>query len=146
LNPAHPNTLEPHKRPFHTIIPAFVTKEGKPWFCFGVMGGDVQPQGHVQVLVNMIDFGMNPQAAGDAARIVHSGSQTPTGRPLDAEGGNVIVESGIPDATIEALRAKGHVIRRGGYFGGYQGILLDHQHGTLRGATESRTDGTVVGY
>ena len=146
LSPSHPNTLEPHKRPFHTIIPAFVTKEGKPWFCFGVMGGDVQPQGHVQILVNMIDFGMNPQAAGDASRMVHSGSQTPTGRLLDEKGGSIIVESGIPDATIEALRAKGHVISRGGYFGGYQGILLDHKHGTLQGATESRTDGTVVGY
>ncbi len=146
LNPGHPNTLEPHKRPFHTIIPGFVTKDGKPWFCFGVMGGDVQPQGHVQVLVNMIDFGMNPQSAGDAARIVHSGSQTPTGRPLNEKGGHVIVESGIPDATIEAIAAKGHSISRGGYFGGYQGILLDHKHGTLHGATESRSDGTVVGY
>lgn len=146
LDPTHPNTLEPHKRPFHTIIPGFVTKDGKPYFCFGVMGGDMQPQGHVEVLVNMIDFGMNIQAAGDASRIEHTGSQTPTGRSLAKDGGTVGVESGISDATIEALRAKGHIVKRGGSFGGYQGILIDHKHGTLQGATESRKDGTAVGY
>ena len=83
LDDTHLNRLEPHKRPFHTIIPAFVTKDGKPWFCFGVMGGDMQAQGHVQVLVNMIDFGMNVQAAGDAARVMHTGSATPTGLPAE---------------------------------------------------------------
>ena len=103
LDDKHLNRLEPHKRPFHTIIPAMVTEDGKPWFCFGVMGGDMQPQGHVQVLVNMIDFGMNVQDAGDAARVRHYGSATPTGLPADADGGTVLVESGISDATIAEL-------------------------------------------
>ncbi len=105
LDPKHLNTLEPHKRPFHTIIPAMVTKEGKPWLCFGVMGGDMQPQGHVQVLVNMIDFGLDVQAAGDEGRVRHDGSQTPTGRPMAPDGGTVDVESSIPQATIDELDA-----------------------------------------
>ena len=147
LDETHANRYEPHKRPFHTIIPALVTKEGRPWFVFGVMGGDMQPQGHVQVLVNLIDFKMNVQAAGDAARVRHSGSATPTGLAGDAEGGSVYVESQISDATIAAMRAKGHRVSRarGGY-GGYQGILIDWEHGTLHGASESRKDGCAVGY
>lgn len=147
LDPAHPNALVPHKRPFHTIIPAMVTKDDAPYFCFGVMGGDFQPQGHVQVLVNMIDFGMNPQSAGDAARIQHSGSATPTGIAADSDGGTVGVESGVRDEVIEKLRKLGHDARRdaGGY-GGYQGILIDHRHGTLHGASESRKDGYAAGY
>ena len=146
LDDQHLNRLEPHKRPFHTIIPAFVTKDGKPHFSFGVMGGDVQAQGHVQILVNMIDFGMNVQAAGDAPRIVHSGSATPTGLP--AEGvGTVTVETGVSDEAIAALKAKGHrVARSRGGFGGYQGILIDWENGVLHGATESRKDGAAVGY
>jgi gamma-glutamyltranspeptidase/glutathione hydrolase len=146
LDETHLNRLEPHKRPFHTIIPAFVTKDGKPWFCFGVMGGDMQPQGHVQILVNLIDFGMNVQAAGDAARVAHAGSATPTGLP--AEGvGTVTVESGVSDAVVEQLRAKGHkVMRSRGGFGGYQGILIDWDRGILHGATEVRKDGAAVGY
>lgn len=147
LDPDHLNTLEPHKRPFHTIIPAFVTKDGKPWLCFGLMGGDMQPQGHVQVLVNMIDFGMDVQAAGDAGRIRHSGSQTPTGKPADSTGGTVQVESSIPVDTIKALEARGHQINTASdAFGGYQAILIDQVHGTLHGATEPRKDGAAVGY
>src|SRR5262249_26011201 len=103
LNSDHPNRLEPHKRPFHTIIPSFVTKDGKPWLVFGVMGGDMQPQGQVEVLCNLIDFGMNVQAAGEAPRVQHLGSATPTGRKASPDGGTVAVERGIPDAVAEEL-------------------------------------------
>jgi gamma-glutamyltranspeptidase/glutathione hydrolase len=147
LDENHPNRLEPHKRPFHTIIPAFVTKDGKPWLSFGVMGGDMQPQGHVQVLVNMIDFGMNVQEAGDAARVQHFGSATPTGKPMAPGGGTVAVESGIPEATLEALRKKGHqFVKAPGTFGGYQAILIDHKNGVLHGGTDPRKDGCAAGY
>lgn len=147
LDDKHPNRLEPHKRPFHTIIPAFVTKDGKPWLSFGVMGGDMQPQGHVQVLVNMIDFGMNVQAAGDFPRARHAGSATPTGTPEASGGGSAFVESGIPLSVVEELRKRGHHIQRapGGY-GGYQAIMIDWQNGVLHGATESRKDGCAAGY
>ena len=147
LDDTHLNRLEPHKRPFHTIIPAMVTKDGKPWLCFGVMGGDMQPQGHVQVLVNMIDFGMNVQEAGDAARVRHAGSAAPTGEPAASDGGRVTVESGISDEAVAALRRRGHnVARSRGDFGGYQAILIDWEHGTLSGGTEPRKDGCAVGY
>jgi gamma-glutamyltranspeptidase/glutathione hydrolase len=147
LDAKHLNRLEPHKRPFHTIIPAMVTKDGRPYFCYGVMGGDMQPQGHVQILVNMIDFGLNVQAAGDAARIQHAGSATPTGKPADGVG-LVTVESGISDETIAELARRGHRVLRanGGGMGGYQGILIDWKHGVLHGATEARKDGAAVGY
>jgi gamma-glutamyltranspeptidase/glutathione hydrolase len=146
LDDTHPNRLEPHKRPFHTIIPAFVTKDGKPYFTFGVMGGDFQPQGHVQILVNMIDYGLNVQAAGDAARIAHAGSATPTGLPAKGVG-TVQVERGVSDETIAALRALGHTVTRArGAYGGYQGILIDWENGVLHGATESRKDGVAAGY
>lgn len=151
LDPKHPNALVPHKRPFHTIIPAMVTRGDKPIFCFGVMGGDFQPQGHVQVLVNMIDFGMNPQAAGDAPRIGHTGSAKPTesleslGKP-DAHGvGTVSVEAGISDAAVARLQQLGHNVVRGGAGGGYQGILIDWKYGVLIGGTESRKDGCAAG-
>ncbi len=145
--PDHPNRYEPRKRPFHTIIPGFVTRDDRPWLCFGVMGGDMQPQGHVQILVNMIDFDMNVQAAGDAARVRHLGSQTPTGEPMDSDGGWVAVESGIPQATIEELQRRGHhVVSSPGGFGGYQAIRIDFENGVLHGATESRKDGAAVGY
>ncbi len=146
LEEQHLNRLEAGKRPFHTIIPAMVTKNERPVFVFGVMGGDMQPQGHVQVLMNWIDFGMNIQMAGDAARIRHDGSQTPTGVPEEKAGGTVIVESGIPQSTVESLKAKGHVVRLGDAGGGYQGILIDWERGILQGATEARKDGVALGY
>jgi len=147
LDPDHLNTLEPHKRPFHTIIPAFVTKDGKPHFCFGVMGGDMQPQGHVQVLMNMIDFGMSVQAAGDASRVNHVGSQTPTGTAMWESGGEVGIESGVTPEVRAELQRRGHILREApGSFGGYQGILIDWANGTLHGATEARKDGAAVGY
>lgn len=146
LDDSHPNRLEPGKRPFHTIIPAMVTKGGRPWFCFGVMGGDMQPQGHVQVLVNLIDFGMNVQHAGDAARFEHTGSASPTGTPEKPEGGTVVLEPGVPESVAEGLRAKGHQVARGINGGGYQGILIDEANGTLHGATEPRKDGVAAGY
>ncbi|MAZ95847.1 MAG: gamma-glutamyltransferase [Planctomycetaceae bacterium] len=146
LDDEHLNRLEPGKRPFHTIIPAMVTHDGNPFFCFGVMGGDMQPQGHVQVLVNLVDFEMNVQAAGDAARVRHVGSATPTG--LEAKGVGVInVESGIREAVIEELISRGHQVQRSeGGFGGYQGILIDPVNGVLHGGTESRKDGAAAGY
>ena len=111
LDATHANRLEPRKRPFHTIIPGMVTKDGKPWLSFGVMGGDMQPQGHVQVLCNMIDFGMNVQEAGDAPRFRHFGSSEPTGTP--AEGGGIVdLESGIGPEVRRALEAKGHRLER----------------------------------
>ncbi len=148
LDPKHLNSLEPHKRPFHTIIPAMVTKDGKPWLTFGVMGGDMQPQGHVQVLLNMIDFGLDVQAAGDAGRVRHDGSQTPTGHAMESGGGEVDVESSIPQATLDELTKRGHRIVHNpdDGFGGYQGIRIDQEHGTLHGGTEPRKDGAAVGY
>jgi gamma-glutamyltranspeptidase / glutathione hydrolase len=147
LDDKHLNRLEPHKRPFHTIIPSFVTKDGKPWFCFGVMGGDMQPQGQVQVLVNLIDFGMNVQEAGEAPRIEHIGSATPTGHPGAPGGGAIRAEPGIPERVLDELRRRGHrvgKVRTNG--GGYQGILIDPRTGMLLGGSEARKDGCAVGY
>ncbi len=149
LDPAHLNCLAPGKRPFHTIIPAMVTKDGKPWLCFGVMGGDMQPQGQVQVLINMIDFGMNVQAAGDAARIRHDGSASPNGDPATEGGGMIVCESGISAETIAALVERGHKPAEtpspGGH-GGYQGIMIHPEFGTLFGGTDPRKDGCAAGY
>lgn len=146
LSDDHPNRLEPGKRPFHTIIPSLVTKDGKPVFVFGVMGGDMQPQGQVQVLVNWIDFGMNIQMAGDAARVRHEGSPTPTLVPGDPEGGTVHYESGLSEETVEELNRRGHKTQRARTsMGGYQGILIDWERGILQGATESRNDGLALG-
>ncbi len=146
LSDDHPNRLEPKKRPFHTIIPSIVTRDGKPVFVFGVMGGDMQPQGQVQVLVNWIDFGMNIQMAGDAARIRHEGSATPTGLPADPDGGTVHYESGLPQPTVDELARRGHAVKPSrASMGGYQGILIDWQRGILEGATESRNDGMALG-
>jgi gamma-glutamyltranspeptidase/glutathione hydrolase len=147
----HPNRYEPHKRPFHTIIPGFAAKDGQPWLVFGVMGGDMQPQGHVQALIHLIDFGMDPQQAADAARWRHFGSATPTGLVADPEGSAVIVESGISDEAVHGLRERGHVVLKGdprtrGAYGGYQAILIDHEHGTLIGGSDPRKDGAASGY
>lgn len=146
LDPEHPNRLEPHKRPFHTIIPGFVTKDGKPWLSFGLMGGDMQAQGHAQVLCNMIDFGMDVQEAGDAPRFRHVGSTDPTG-PVATDGGSVSLESEIGPDVRKALEAKGHrlVDERGG-FGGYQAIRIDVERGVLIGGSDPRKDGGAMGY
>lgn len=140
------NTYAPGKRPFHTIIPAFVTKEGKPWLSFGVMGGATQPQMHAQIIVNLIDFKMNLQEAGDAPRILHMGSTEPTGEVM-TDGGYVSLESGFPVETRRELIKKGHVLRDGlGDFGGYQAIGFNAETGVYRGASESRKDGHAAGY
>jgi gamma-glutamyltranspeptidase/glutathione hydrolase len=147
LDAKHLNRLEPHKRPFHTIIPGFVTRGGRPYFVFGVMGGDMQPQGQVQVLVNLIDFGMNVQEAGEAPRAEHVGSATPTGKAASPDGGQLKVEFGFPREVVDELTRRGHnvvgVLRNGG---GYQGILIDPKTGMLHGGSEYRTDGCAVGY
>ena len=143
----HPNTFAPGKRPFHTIIPAFVTKDGKPWLSYGVMGGAMQPQGHVQILLNMIDFGMNLQEAGDAPRIQHDGSTEPAGQNTAmTDGGETDLESGFSIETIRALMRKGHSVRfADGPYGGYQAIMVNPDGGYV-GASESRKDGMAAGY
>lgn len=147
LKRGHPNSFAPGKRPFHTIIPAFVTKNGKPWLSYGVMGGAMQPQGHVQILLNMIDFGMNLQEAGDAPRIQHDGSTEPAGQhEAMTDGGEVDLESGFPIETIRALMRKGHSVRfADGPYGGYQAIMVNPDGGYI-GASESRKDGQAAGY
>src|SRR5689334_15812318 len=148
LDDQHLNRLEPHKRPFHTIIPAMVTKDGKPWLSFGVMGGDMQAQGHVQILVDLIDFDMNVQEAGDEARVRHDGSATPNGDPPAPGGGSVYVEPAVKPEVVAELKARGHKVTtaRGGGMGGYQAIQIDGKYGVLRGATEPRKDGVAAGY
>jgi gamma-glutamyltranspeptidase/glutathione hydrolase len=147
LTPGRPNTYAPHKRPFHTIIPAFVTKDGEPWLSFGVMGGDMQPQGHVQVLVNLIDYGMSLQEAGDAPRIYHTKSSEPTGETM-IDGGVVNLEAGFPEESIRDLLKMGHKISYTsiGAFGGYQAIQWDRTNHVYIGASESRKDGQAAGY
>ncbi|MCO6438731.1 MAG: gamma-glutamyltransferase [Phycisphaerae bacterium] len=146
LEPGHPNVYAPHKRPFHTIIPGFVTRNGRPWLSFGVMGGDMQPQGQVQVLCNLIDFGMNIQEAGDAARFHHLGSSEPTGERM-VNGGYVAFESGISADVQRQLARMGHDVRvETDGFGGYQAILYDAERDVYFAASESRKDGQAVGY
>ena len=149
MDPTHANVYAPGKRPFHTIIPGFVMKDGKPWEAFGVMGGGMQPQGHVQVLTNQIDFDLNVQEAGDASRWQHEGDNEPTGEKMTESGGYVEVESGIPYETVRELRKKGHDVRFdvGGY-GGYQAIKVEMHDGqrVYVGASESRKDGQAAGY
>jgi len=147
LDEKHPNVFAPGKRPFHTIIPAFITKNGKPWVSFGVMGGDMQPQGHAQIVVNLIDFGMNLQEAGDAPRIQHVGSSTPTGSTIMTSGGTVYLESGFDYRQIRNLVQKGHKVGFDvGTFGGYQAIMWDEEKKVYFGASESRKDGQAAGY
>ena len=146
LDPNHANCYAPGKRPFHTIIPAFITKDGNPYISFGLMGGAMQPQGHAQVVVNLIDFDMNLQEAGDAPRIRHSGSSQPTGGEMK-DGGTLYLESGFTYETIRALVRKGHKIQwTNGGFGGYQAIKWDQKNGVFYGASESRKDGMAAGY
>jgi gamma-glutamyltranspeptidase/glutathione hydrolase len=146
LNPEHRNRLEPHKRPFHTIIPAFVTMDGKPVFSFGVMGGSFQPQGQVQVLMNLIDFGMSPQQAGEQPRVRHFDSSQPTGSKM-VDGGSVAFERGIREDVKLQLAYMGHRVRPGvGAHGGYQGIW--REDGPLRyfGGSDPRKDGCALGF
>jgi gamma-glutamyltranspeptidase / glutathione hydrolase len=146
LDEKHANVYAPEKRPFHTIIPAFVTKNGVPLMSFGVMGGDFQPQGHVQILMNIIDFGMTLQEAGDAPRIAHSGSSDPVGLPAK-ERGEIQLESGFDYTTIRQLMQMGHKVSfLNGGFGGYQAIMHDSRRNIYFGASESRKDGQAAGY
>ena len=146
MDPAHVNAFAPGKRPFQTIIPAFITKGGKPWVSFGVMGGDMQPQGHVQIVMNLIDFGMNLQEAGDAPRWYHTGSSEPTGETME-NGGELNLETGFDYETVRALKLRGHQLGVSvGDYGGYQAILRDLQTGAYYGASESRKDGMAAGY
>ena len=146
LEEGHYNVYEPGKRPFHTIIPAFITKDGEPHMSFGVMGGSMQPQGHAQIVINMVDFGMNLQEAGDAPRIRHDGSSQPTGYRMN-DGGVVNLESGFSQECIRELMKRGHHVQSSnGGFGGYQAILWDADKGVYFGASESRKDGQAAGY
>jgi gamma-glutamyltranspeptidase/glutathione hydrolase len=146
LTPGHLNVYAPGKRPFQTIIPAFITHDGKPWVSFGVMGGDMQPQGHVQIVMNLVDFGMSLQEAGDAPRVYHTGSSEPTDEVMD-NGGVAYLESGFPYESVRALLQRGHKVGWDlGDYGGYQAILRDPSSGVYFGASESRKDGQAAGY
>ena len=138
LDPQHPNRLEPHKRPLHTIIPGMVIKDGQLLMCFGVMGGDMQPQGHTQLLVNLIDFNMNLQEAVDTPRIRH----------IDGQG--VYCEKGIPESVVLKLQEKGHHIAGSvspiNEVGGGQAIYLDHNQNVLLGASDRRKDGVAIAF
>ena len=146
FEPGHPNVYAPGKRPFHTIIPSFILKDGEPWISFGVMGGAMQPQGHVQIVCNLIDFNMGLQEAGDASRWQHEGS-TDYDTPKMKSGGWVNLESGIPWSSVAELKRRGHDLRVDlGGFGGYQAIRWDAKNKVFHGASESRKDGCAMGY
>ncbi|MFC3712460.1 gamma-glutamyltransferase [Sphingoaurantiacus capsulatus] len=147
MEAGHANAYQPGKRPFHTIIPAFITKDGQPWLSFGLMGGAMQPQGHAQIVVNMVDFGMNVQAAGDAARFHHDGSTEPLSAPPMTDGGKIELEAGVPAAVVAELKKRGHQVEYvTGAYGGYQAILRDPKTGVYWGASEFRKDGQAAGY
>ena len=146
LDENHFNVYAPKKRPFHTIIPAFITKDGDPFISFGLMGGAMQPQGHAQIVINIIDFDMNLQEAGDAPRIRHQSNEQPTGGEM-TDGGQVALENGFDYKQIRELMKKGHkVIYDLGSFGGYQAIMIDYINKIYFGASESRKDGSAIGY
>ena len=146
LDAGHANVVAGGKRPFHTIIPAFVMKDGEPLMSFGLMGGAMQPQGHAQIVINIIDFGMNLQEAGDAARINHTGSSQPNGTTM-ADGGVVHLESAFSAGTRAELEAMGHILGdSNGSFGGYQAIMWDKEQDVYYGASEVRKDGQAAGY
>jgi len=147
LDPGHANALAPGKRPFQTIIPAFVTRDGEPEMAFGLMGGDMQPQGHAQIMMNLVDFDMDVQQAGDAIRFHHTGSSEPTGTVM-TDGGVTHIEDGLPQDVLDELQRRGHVLERqpAARYGGYQAIRRDLESGVYAGATESRKDGAAAGY
>ena len=146
LDKDHFNVYEPRKRPFHTIIPAFITKEGKPLMSFGLMGGAMQPQGHAQIVINLIDFEMNLQEAGDAPRIRHSSDDQPTGGKM-LDGGTIYLETGFDYESIRELLKIGHKVGFDlGSFGGYQAIKINNESKVYYGASESRKDGNAAGY
>lgn len=146
MDPAHANAYAPGKRPFHTIIPAFITRDDEPLCAFGVMGGDTQPQAHAQIICNIVDFGMGLQEAGDAPRMVHSGDSTPRGSVM-TDGGTLSLESGFGPDVLQSLESRGHRLEKGrGQFGGYQAIWRNPETGVYRGASESRKDGQAAGY
>jgi gamma-glutamyltranspeptidase/glutathione hydrolase len=136
LDKNHLNALAPRKRPFHTIIPSLVLQEGKPVLNFGVMGGDMQPQGQAQVFLNMAEFGMNVQQALEASRVRHY------------DDNKIALESGIDTKTRSQLHFKGHLIRNeiGEFFGGGQTIAIDYERGVLFGGSDPRRDGCAIGY
>jgi gamma-glutamyltranspeptidase/glutathione hydrolase len=146
LKEGHPNVYAPNKRPFHTIIPAFVTKDDKPWLSFGLMGGSMQPQGHAQIIVNLVDFEMNLQEAGDAARIRHTGSSQPTDEIM-RDGGKLYLETSIGNDTRNQLKEMGHNLPNDTHvYGGYQAIMYDSSKEIYIGASDPRKDGQASGY
>jgi len=146
LNSSSPNVYAPGKRPFHTIIPGFLAKDGQPLMSFGVMGGDMQPQGHAQILCNLIDFGMNVQEAGDGARYYHTGDSDPSGYVM-YDGGLAYLERGIGQAVRSDLTSRGHSLYEGSAnYGGYQAIYWDANEKVYHGASESRKDGHAAGF
>ncbi len=147
LEAGHPNVLAPGKRPFHTIIPAFLGSDGEPQMAFGLMGGDMQPQGHAQIVVNIVDFGMNLQEAGDAPRFYHTEDSEPTGTVM-SNGGVLSLEPGVSDDVRRALLRRGHTLVEASAtaFGGYQAVWRDPSTGVYFGASESRKDGCAMGY